>query len=69
MADLSKEHREAARAWALWVAGDIVDDLMGEGLINESDVEEARDLVVMHLEDVAVSNAVHRVSEEGVRDA
>jgi hypothetical protein len=64
---LSGEQKQVAHAWALWVAEHIVDDLMGEGLIVESDVEAARDLVVMHLEDVVISNAVLRVGEEGGR--
>lgn len=57
MADPTLE--QVAKAWASWVAGDIVEDLEEQDLIQTDQFEEVRDVIAMHLTDVAISNA-HR---------
>jgi hypothetical protein len=54
MADPTLE--EVAKAWAIWVAGDIVEDLENRDLVTEY-LDEVKDVLIEHLTDVAISNA------------
>ncbi len=65
MADSTLE--EVARGWALWVAGDILEALTDRGIVDPGMEDDAKEVLVEHLYDVAVSNATQRQSADSTK--
>ncbi len=50
--------REIARSWAKWAADGIIEDLLDQKLVDMDYADEAAAVIVEHLTDIAVSNAI-----------
>lgn len=57
---------QVAEAWALWVSGDICDDLEERDIIPVGYLEDVRSVIIEHLTDVAISNAMTAAQAPGV---
>lgn len=59
---------QVAKAWAIWVAGDICDDMEERDIIPVGYLEDVREVIIEHLKDVAVSNALDATQRQGKSD-